>query len=248
MAVTEMRLVLVTGAVGGIGQAIVQRLISDQWRVAAIDINEHALTHQRNLNPDRLVVGKCDVTDANAVQAVVARFERELGPIHALVNTVGWVGATRFIDETPEYWRKLISINFEGTLYVTSSVIKTMVAKKSGAIVNIASDAGRVGTSGEAVYSGLKAAIIGFSKSIAREYARYGIRVNCVSPGPTETALLRSYREQQPDLYDRMVKQIPLRRPALPEEIAASVSFLLSNDASYITGQTLSVSGGLTMI
>jgi 2-hydroxycyclohexanecarboxyl-CoA dehydrogenase len=188
------------------------------------------------------------LTSEKAARGAVEDIEGKFGPIGYLVNSIGWVGSTRFADEKSEYWRKVISINFESVLFLMHASLSRMIRRRQGRIVNIASDAGRVGTSGEAVYSGLKAGIIGVSKSIARENARFGITVNCVSPGPTDTPLLVEYRREQPELYERMLKQIPLRRVATPHDIAGVVAFLLSREADYMTGQTISVSGGLTMI
>jgi 2-hydroxycyclohexanecarboxyl-CoA dehydrogenase len=172
----------------------------------------------------------------------------KLGPIAVLVNTIGWFGTTRFQDETAEYWRKVIAINFEAVLYVTHPVLLGMIERKKGKIVNISSDAGRVGTSGEAVYAGTKAGLIGFSKSLARECARYNVNVNCIAPGPTETPLLKAEIEENPELIQRMTRLIPFRRVGKPEEMAAAISFFCSSDSDYITGQVLSVSGGLTMV
>lgn len=238
---------LVTGAAGGIGQAVVLRLVKDGFRVAAMDINEKGLEEVAKNGGGAVKPWPCDQTVEADVRAAVAAIEREMGPIEALVNTIGWVGTTRFAEENSDYWRKIIAINFESILYVTHPVLKGMIERNRGKMVHIASDAGRVGTSGEVVYSAMKGGIIAFTKSVARENARYNINVNCVSPGPTETPLLRQEMEEDPDLIKRMVRLIPFRRVAQPEDQAAAVSFLLSKDADYITGQTISVSGGLVM-
>ena len=245
---TAKRVALVTGGGGGMGQAIVARLIEDGFFVAAMDINETALDEVAKAGGDDVKTWVCDQTDESAVRQTVAAIEAEMGPVDALVNTIGWAGTTRFSEEDSTYWRKVIAINFESILYVTHPVLNAMITRKRGKIVHIASDAGRVGTSGEAVYAAMKGGVIAFTKSLARENARHNINVNSVAPGPTETPLLKEEMEENPDLIQRMVRLIPFRRVGQPEDQAAAVSFLLSDDASYITGQTLSVSGGLTMV
>ncbi|MEZ5776606.1 MAG: SDR family oxidoreductase [Hyphomicrobiaceae bacterium] len=241
---------LVTGGGGGIGQAVVLRLIADGFHVAAMDLNQKGLDEVKaKAGKDAaLTIHHCDQTDEKAVRALVAKVEKELGPIEALVNTIGWVGTSRFADEDSDYWRKVIAINLEAVLYVTHPVLKAMIERKRGKIVHFASDAGRVGTSGEAVYSATKGGLIALAKSLARENARHNINVNCVAPGPTDTPLLQAEIAEDPELIKRMVKLIPFRRVAKPEDQAAAVSFLVSKDADYITGQTISVSGGLTMV
>jgi NAD(P)-dependent dehydrogenase (short-subunit alcohol dehydrogenase family) len=245
------RVALVTGGGGGIGQAVVLRLLRDGFSVAAMDINEKGLAEVSERGREHgaaLSLWPCDQTDEAATRAAVAGIESRLGPIEALVNTIGWVGTTRFDEEDSAYWRKVIAINLEAILFVTHPVLKAMIARKRGKMVHFASDAGRVGTSGEVVYSATKGGIIALAKSLARENARHNINVNCVSPGPTETPLLKQEIVDNPELIRRMVRLIPFRRVAQPEDQAAAVSFLLSPDADYITGQTISVSGGLVMI
>lgn len=246
----EKKLALVTGGGGGIGQAVVLRLLSDGFKVAAMDINANGLDEVKSKagKSAALTTHVCDQTDEQATRALVAKLEQEQGPIEALVNTIGWVGTSRFADEDSAYWRKIIAINLEAVLYVTHPVLKAMIERKRGKIVHFASDAGRVGTSGEVVYSATKGGLIALAKSLARENARYNINVNCVSPGPTDTPLLRAEIEEDPELVKRMVRLIPFRRVATPEDQAAATSFLVSKDADYITGQTISVSGGLVMV
>lgn len=248
----ENKVALVTGAAGGIGQAVVLRLLSDGFRVAAMDINEAGLAELTGKAANRqaaaLSTWPCDQTDERQTRDAVARIEDRLGPVEGLVNTIGWVGTTRFADEDSAYWRKVIAINLESVLFVTHAVLKGMIERKRGKMVHFASDAGRVGTSGEVVYSAMKGGIIAFAKSLAREHARHNINVNCVSPGPTDTPLLQQEIKDDPELIRRMVRLIPFRRVAKPEDQAAAVSFLLSSDADYITGQTISVSGGLVMV
>ena len=242
------RIALVTGAAGGIGQAVVARLVQDGFQIAAMDVDEKRLGELvRNL-PDGVTPYVNDQTDENATRTVVERVESEMGPIHALVNTIGWVGTTRFIEEDSAYWRKIVAINLESILYVTHPVLERMIERKVGTVCNFSSDAGRIGTSCEVVYSACKAGIIALCKSLARENARFGINFNVVAPGPTDTPLLQAEIEENPDLIHRMTRLIPFRRVAQPEDQAGAVSFLVSDDASYITGQVISVSGGLTMV
>ena len=247
----ENKVALVTGAAGGIGQAVTLRLLSDGFTVAAMDINDAGLVELAGKAKQRmgaLTTWRCDQTDERQTRDAVAKIESRLGPIEGLVNTIGWVGTTRFADEDSAYWRKVIAINLESVLYVTHAVLRGMVERKRGKMVHFASDAGRVGTSGEVVYSATKGGIIAFAKSLAREHARHNINVNCVSPGPTDTPLLQQEIKDDPELIRRMVRLIPFRRVAKPKDQAAAVSFLMSPDADYITGQTISVSGGLVMV
>jgi 2-hydroxycyclohexanecarboxyl-CoA dehydrogenase len=245
---SDQSLAVVTGAAGGIGRVVCERLIRDGYRVAALDLNEPGLRELAAGTGDRLVPFAVDQTNDAEVRGVVARIEDELGPIDALANVTGWTGSSRFDREEPAYWQKVLSINYLALLYIAHPVLLRMIGRKRGRMVFVASDAGRVGTSGEAVYAGAKGAVIAFAKSLARENARHNIGVNCVAPGPTETPLYVQAAAEHPEMVDRMLKVIPMRRPAKPAEQAAAVSFLLSADAAYITGQTLSVSGGLTMI
>jgi 2-hydroxycyclohexanecarboxyl-CoA dehydrogenase len=190
-----------------------------------------------------------DVTQPATVHAGVAALECDLGPVEALVNNAGWDVLARFVEGPPELWDRVIAVNLKGVLNATHAVLPGMIARGGGRIVSIASDAGRVGSSGEAVYSACKAGVIGFSKSLAREVARAGITVNCVCPGPTETALLASVMagEQGEKVLAGMRRAIPLGRLGQPEDVAPAVVYLLSDGAAYVTGQVLSVSGGLTM-
>jgi 2-hydroxycyclohexanecarboxyl-CoA dehydrogenase len=245
------KVALVTGGGGGVGQAVVLRLLRDGFTVAAMDINEKGLDGVKARAAGQaaaLSLWPCDQTDEKATRTAVAAIEKKFGPVEALVNTIGWVGTTRFEEEDSAYWRKVIAINLEAVLYVTHPVLKGMIARKRGKMVHFASDAGRVGTSGEVVYSATKGGIIALTKSLARENARHNINVNCVSPGPTDTPLLQQEIVDNPELIKRMVRLIPFRRVAQPEDQANVVSFLLSADADYLTGQTISVSGGLVMI
>jgi len=190
---------------------------------------------------------QADVSHLSAMRDAVAAAERDLGPIGVLVCCAGWDVVQPFVESAEETWDRVIAVNLRGTIACTRAVLDGMIERNGGAIVNISSDAGRVGSSGEVVYSGAKAGIIGFSKAVAREVARHGIRVNVVCPGPTDTPMMEATREANPRLGDALVRAIPFRRLARPEEIAAAVAFFASDEAAYVTGQTLSVSGGLTM-
>jgi 2-hydroxycyclohexanecarboxyl-CoA dehydrogenase len=244
----ETRLAVVTGAAGGMGGATVSRLVRDGFRVAAMDINKEGLAKLVVSHGDAVSIWPCDQTDEAAVRKTIESVIARHGSVSALVNLTGWAGTTRFYEETSAYWRKVIAINFESMLFVTQAVLLNMIANKKGKIVLVASDAGRVGTSGEAVYAGAKGAVIAFAKSLARENARHQINVNSVCPGPTDTPLLQAEMAEDPELIQRMVKIIPFRRVGKPEDIAGAVSFLCSPDSDYMTGQTMSVSGGLTMV
>ncbi len=189
-----------------------------------------------------------DVADLAAVRQAVAAVEEALGPIDVLVNNAGWDKLDRFLESDPALWDRLIAINLKGVLNASRAVLERRGGRTGGRVVSIASDAGRVGSSGEAVYAGCKAGIIGFSKSLAREVARDGTTVNVVCPGPTETALLAEVMAGAGEkVLAGMRRAIPLGRLGQPEDIVGAVCYLVSDAASYVTGQVLSVSGGLTM-
>ena len=244
------KVALVTGAAQGIGRAIADRLAAEGARVAIGDIQAEAaakaVEELRRAGFDARA-HRLDVANLDQVVAVADAVERELGPIGILVNNAGWDRVEPFIESTPETWDKLIAINFRGVLNCCKAIASGMQACGHGKIVSIASDAARVGSTGEAVYAGCKAAIVGFSKTLARELARYQVNVNVVCPGPTETALLQSAMAGRESMLQAMTRAIPFRRLGRPEDIAGAVAFFASADADYITGQVLSVSGGLTM-
>lgn len=247
------RVVIVTGGGGGIGGATCRRFAEAGAKVAVFDINlaaaEATVAAIAAAGGTARAFG-CDITDHAAVVAAVAATEAALGPIGALVNNAGWDVFRLFKDSTPEEWQKLIAINLVGALNMHHAVLPGMVARKAGRIVNIASDAARVGSSGEAVYAACKAGLLGFSKTLAREHARHGITVNVVCPGPTDTALFAGYKEGagNPEKLDEAFRRaVPMGRIGTPEDLPGAILFFASDDAAYITGQVLSVSGGLTM-
>jgi 2-hydroxycyclohexanecarboxyl-CoA dehydrogenase len=237
------RVALVTGGCGGIGRAIVRALAADGHRVAAGDIVDD------DAGEAALAI-HLDVTDGESVEAAVSRAERELGPIEILVNTAGWDEFRWFVETDEEFWDRIIELNYKGCLRVCRRVVPGMVQREYGRVINISSDAARVGSSQEAVYAGAKAAQVAFGKTLAREVARRGVTVNSVCPGPTETPLLEGMvgsGENGAKMVEALRRAVPMRRLGRPEDVAAAVAFLASDGAGYITGQTLSVSGGLTM-
>jgi 2-hydroxycyclohexanecarboxyl-CoA dehydrogenase len=244
------KVAIVTGSAQGIGRAIVMRLANEGAKVAVADIDIEGATRTaeeiKNTGASALAV-KLDVTRLQDALDATDLVERELGPIDILVNNAGWDVIEPFLESKPETWDKVIAINYRGVLNCCKAVATKMQQRKRGKIVSIASDAGRVGSTGEAVYAGCKAGIIGFSKTLARELARYGINVNVVCPGPTETALLKNAMAGREGVLDAMAKGIPFRRLGQPEDLAGAVAFFASSDADYATGQVLSISGGLTM-
>jgi 2-hydroxycyclohexanecarboxyl-CoA dehydrogenase len=243
------RIAMVTGAASGIGRAVALRLAEEGCRVAAVDLDlEGAGRTVTEIGAGAAVAIPVDVSDFAAVRLTVAEAEHALGPLDVLVNCAGWDRVEPFLESTEETWDRVIAVNLKGVISCTRAVLDGMVERRAGAIVSISSDAGRVGSSGEVVYSGAKAGIIGFSKAVAREVARYGIRVNVVCPGPTDTPMMDATKAANPRLGEALVKAIPFRRLARPDEIAAAVAFFASDETSYVTGQTLSVSGGLTMV
>jgi 2-hydroxycyclohexanecarboxyl-CoA dehydrogenase len=241
---------MVTGAAQGIGRAIAHRLAAEGAKVGVTDIDGEGaartageIAHQGGIAIDV----KLDVAELDEAISGADKIERELGPISILVNNAGWDQVIPFLETTPEFWDKIIAINFRGVLNCCKAVAPRMCERKSGKIVSIASDAGRVGSFGEAVYAGCKAGIIAFSKTLARELARDGINVNVVCPGPTDTALLKSAMAGREGTLEAMARGIPLKRLGKAEDLAGAVAFFASADADYVTGQVLSVSGGLTM-
>ena len=246
------KVVLITGAAQGIGRAIAQRFWEEDAVVVALDINSEGLDTLSSdfASNEPLKTTVLDITDYAAVSAAIDHIHGQLGRIDVLVNNAGWDTPVQFVESEPEFWHKVIDINLYGSLNMQHRVVPKMLDDGGGRIINIASDAGRVGSSGESVYSACKGGIIAFTKTLARETARDNIRVNCVCPGPTETPLLDGFTgegEFGKKIYEGLKRAIPLKRLGLPEDVAGIVVFLASDEAEFITGQTISVSGGLTM-
>jgi 2-hydroxycyclohexanecarboxyl-CoA dehydrogenase len=245
----EGQIALITGGASGIGAHTARRLAAEGARVAVGDINEDGAGEVAG-ELDGLAV-KLDVTDTDSVARAVERIQAELGPIDVLINNAGTDLFSFFVKTDPGLWDFVLGVNLRGVLAVTHAVLPGMQERRCGAIVNVASEAGRVGSQGSAVYSAAKAGVIGFTKAIAREAARYRVRVNAVAPGPIETPLLNAapkvYGEIGERLKQGMIDATQLGRSGEPQEVAAAIAFLASEDASYVTGQTLGVSGGLSM-
>jgi 2-hydroxycyclohexanecarboxyl-CoA dehydrogenase len=240
---------IVTGGASGIGRAISVRLANEGIAVGILDLHEKnskEVTEIIERNGGTATSQLCDISDYTLVQKSVSKIEDLNGPTDILVNNAGWDKATKFLDSEPAFWGKVIKINYLGPLNVSHIVGQGMAERGRGRIINISSDAGRVGSSGEAVYAGCKGAIIAFGKTLARELARTKVTVNTVCPGPTDTAFLRGVDETG-RLQGALEKAIPMKRLGQPEDYPGIVAFLASNDANFITGQVISVSGGLTM-
>jgi 2-hydroxycyclohexanecarboxyl-CoA dehydrogenase len=249
----ENKSIIVTGGGGGIGGAACKRFAAEGAKVAVFDMNLTAA--QKVADAIKAAGGvaeafKCDITQRSEVDVAVAAAEAALGPIAVLVNNAGWDVFKPFVKTEPDEWSKLIAINLTGALHMLHAVLPGMVSRNYGRIVNIASDAARGGSSGEAVYSACKGGLVSLSKTLAREHARHNITVNAVCPGPTDTALLAGVAEGARDpakLLEAFRSAIPLGRLGQPDDLASAIVFFGSDDASFITGQVISVSGGLTM-
>jgi 2-hydroxycyclohexanecarboxyl-CoA dehydrogenase len=247
------KVAIVTGGGQGIGRALTLRLAEEGCKVAIFDLKPEAGEETAAIAGDGAVIKTyaLDVSDQDAVNAAVEAVESDLGPVWALVNNAGWDKPAPFLATDKTLWDKIIAINLYGPLFTHHAVAPRMVARGGGRIINIASDAARVGTSNEAVYSACKGGLISFTKSVARELASKGVLLNVVCPGPTNTPMMASVLgegEQAIKWKDAMVRGIPLKRMGEPEDYAGIVAFLASDDASFITGQTFSVAGGMNMI
>jgi 2-hydroxycyclohexanecarboxyl-CoA dehydrogenase len=244
---------MVSGAARGIGRAIAIALAEQGCQVAVADLRgpEAASTAEQLSAGGANAIGvEIDVTDADSVRAAVAHAADALGPIEILVNNAGWDRLVPFLETDEPFWDRIIELNFKGAMRLTQAVLPGMLERGWGRVISVGSDAGRVGSSLESVYSGAKGAVIAFTKTLARETARHGVTANTVCPGPTDTPLLAEITGAAEDagkVIDAMTRAVPMRRLGRPEEVAAAVAFLASEQAGYITGQTLSVSGGLTM-
>ena len=237
---------LVTGGASGIGRATVLSFARQGARVICVDINEAKaleVARQGNEAGSAIDVVVADLADPKSVRRCAADVIARYGRVDVLINAAGWNDIQNFLDNAPDYMDRVIAINLGGTVHLTQALLPPMIEAKCGKVVNVSSDAGRVGSSGETVYAAAKGGVIAFTKSLAREVARYAINVNCVCPGPTDTPMLATRPEK---LREAFIKAIPFRRFAKPEEIADAVLFFASSRSDYITGQVLSVSGGLT--
>lgn len=240
--------VLITGAASGIGLATAEAFAQAGARVILSDINttagEQAIADLKGAG-GKVAFMKLDVTSLASAESVAAQVRADFGRLDVLVNGAGWDIIQPFMDNTPEYWEKIVALNFMGPIHVTRALLPLLMESGSGRIVNIGSDAGRVGSFGETVYAGAKGGIIAFTKSLAREVTRKQVRVNCVCPGPTDTPLFATQPEK---MQQALIGAIPMKRLGKPSEVADAVLFFASDRSSFVTGQVLSVSGGLTMV
>ena len=245
------RTALVTGAAGGIGRAIVRAIAEAGANVVVADLDGLAASEVadslRSAAKGTLLPVTLDVSSAASVRAALDRVEAELGGVDILVNNAGIDTIEPFVESSEPTWRRIVEVNYLGTVITTRAVLDGMIERSYGRIVNISSDAGKVGASGEVVYSGTKGAVIAFGKALAREVATKGITVNAVCPGPTDTALLKQVSDRSPKMMSAIARAVPMKRIGTPEDVAPAVVFLAGDGASYITGQSLSVSGGLSM-
>lgn len=239
---------VVTGAGSGIGEATVRALAAQGAAVAAADVDLDAAKEtvaRLGAEAGNSEAFYVDVAEPDAVSGLREAVNARLGVPTVVANVAGWDVVQPFLENERTFWEKVVAINFMGTVAVTRAFLDGMIERgEGGKIVNVASDAGRVGSMGETVYAGAKGGVIGFTKSLAREMARYQINVNCVCPGPTDTPLFHMQSEK---IRQALVRAIPFRRIGQPEEVANAITFFASPRCSYITGQVLSVSGGLTM-
>ncbi|KQP20381.1 2-hydroxycyclohexanecarboxyl-CoA dehydrogenase [Pseudorhodoferax sp. Leaf265] len=249
----ENKVVVVTGGGGGIGGATCRRFAGEGAKVAVFDLNlaaaEQVAAQIRAAGGTAQAMG-CDITDRTSVDQAVAATAEALGAIDVLVNNAGWDVFKPFVQTVPAEWERLIAVNLTGALHMLHAVLPGMAERRSGRIVNVASDAARGGSSGEAVYSACKGGLVALSKTLAREHARQGVTVNVVCPGPTDTALLAGVAEGARDpakLLEAFRSAIPLGRLGQPDDLAGAIAFFASDDAGFVTGQVVSVSGGLTM-
>jgi 2-hydroxycyclohexanecarboxyl-CoA dehydrogenase len=241
------RTIIVTGGSSGIGKATAFLLAREGARVLIGDVDEAG---GRRVTAEAVAEGvsieylPLDLTNVASIEAFMVAVHQRVQRADGLVNGAGWDQIQPFLENPPEMWDRIIAVNLMGAVRLTRGILPPMVAARDGKIVNISSDAGRVGSMGETVYSAAKGGLIAFTKSLARELARYQINVNCVCPGPTDTPL---FQRQPERMKEALIRAIPFRRIAQPSEVAQSVLFFLSRRSDYITGQVLSVSGGLTM-
>ncbi|WP_349729487.1 SDR family NAD(P)-dependent oxidoreductase [Peribacillus frigoritolerans] len=245
------RIAFITGAGSGIGREIAKKLAYRNFNIIVADINhknaEETVSLIENSGFGARAV-HCDVTKLESVKKAVEETVNHYHKIDILVNNAGWDKVEPFLKSDPSTWKRIIDINLLGQIHTCKEILPLMIENGYGKVVNIASDAARVGSSGEAVYSAAKGGVIAFTKTIAREMARHKLNINCIAPGPADTPLFQEIGSYNEGLAGALEKAIPFRRLAQPEDIASAVAYFVSEDAGYITGQTLSVNGGLTMV
>ncbi|UJL45488.1 glucose 1-dehydrogenase [Virgibacillus sp. NKC19-16] len=245
------KIAFITGAGRGIGREIAKTLANKNMKIVVSDINmenaeETVSILKKEKNTEALVV-HCDVTKLESVQKAVKEAVNHFGTIDVLVNNAGWDKVEPFLKNEPSTWKTIVDINLMGQIHTCKEILPIMIENGSGKVVNVASDSGRVGSSGEAVYSAAKGGIISFTKTMAREMARHKLNVNCIAPGPSNTPFIEEISSYNEGIVKALEKAIPFRRLAEAQDIANGVAFFASDEADYITGQTLSVNGGLTM-
>ncbi|MFJ8260751.1 SDR family NAD(P)-dependent oxidoreductase [Rummeliibacillus sp. NPDC094406] len=245
------KVAFITGAGRGIGREIAQKLAHKGFAIVVTDV------HLENANETVSRIAEiggeavsvlCDVTKLESVENAVQNAVEKFGKIDVLINNAGWDKIEPFLKSDPSTWELILNINLMGQIHTCKTILPLMIENGYGKVVNIASDSGRVGSSGEAVYSAAKGGVIAFTKTLAREMARHKININSIAPGPADTPLFKEIGEYNEGIATALVKAIPFRRLAQPSDIANAVAFLASDEAEYITGQTLSVNGGLAMV
>jgi 2-hydroxycyclohexanecarboxyl-CoA dehydrogenase len=245
------KVAFITGAGRGIGREIARKLASNSMKIIVTDVNldnaNETVSILKKEGGDAVAV-YCDVTKLESVQEAVAESISHYGKIDVLVNNAGWDKIEPFLKSEPSTWKAIMDINLMGQIHTQKEILPVMIKNGYGKVVNIASDSGRVGSSGEAVYSAAKGGVIAFTKTMAREMARHKLNINCISPGPSDTPLFQEIGTYNEGIAAALEKAIPFRRLAQPSDIANAVAFLASDEAEYITGQTLSVNGGLAMV
>ncbi|RUQ27167.1 glucose 1-dehydrogenase [Peribacillus cavernae] len=247
----DQRIAFVTGAGSGIGREIAKTLASRSMKIIVADINienaQETVSFIKEAGNEAAAIF-CDVSDLDSVKQAVADAIHLFQRIDVLINNAGWDKVEPFLKSEPDTWKKIVDINLLGHIHTCKEILPIMIENSYGKVVNIASDAGRVGSSGEAVYSAAKGGVIALTKTLAREMARYKLNINCVAPGPSDTPLFKEIDSYNEGLAGALEKAIPFRRLAQPKDIAGAVAYFVSDEAEYVTGQTLSVSGGLTMM
>lgn len=245
------RIAFITGSGRGIGREIARTLAAKSMKILVTDVNlDNANETVSILEQEggEAIAVYCDVTKLESVQEAVATALSHFGEINVLVNNAGWDKVEPFLKSEPSTWKLIMDINLMGQIHTCKEILPIMIQNGYGKVVNIASDSGRVGSSGEAVYSAAKGGVIAFTKTMAREMARYKLNINCISPGPSNTPLFEEIGSYNQGIATALEKAIPFRRLAQPSDIANAVAFLASDEAEYVTGQTLSVNGGLAMV